>query len=125
MFASSRFAAVQQQLLMIVVLLLGRTSGLLTSIPESAVETFRSEGFAIIRNALTPEETAELDPHFEYVMNGTLEAAMAKDFTDMSKNWDAPFETWSIVNGMLPSRSVPKSSLTFYTPLTVASCVRS
>eukprot|EP00635_Sarcinochrysidales_sp_CCMP3193_P014664 CAMPEP_0118910062 /NCGR_PEP_ID=MMETSP1166-20130328/12366_1 /TAXON_ID=1104430 /ORGANISM="Chrysoreinhardia sp, Strain CCMP3193" /LENGTH=319 /DNA_ID=CAMNT_0006849517 /DNA_START=1 /DNA_END=960 /DNA_ORIENTATION=+ len=87
------------------VLVLGSTTrAFLTSVPAASLAEFKERGFATIPQALMEDEVSELDGPFEYVMNGSLRDTMKRDFCDMSKSWDAPFETWSIINGMLPSR---------------------
>ena len=61
-----------------------------------------------IPDMLMADEVAALEAIFDRFVSGEI-AVPGKDFCDMSKPFDTPYDQWSIVNCMLPS--------TYYPPL--------
>jgi len=73
--------------------------------PEQ-IECFRKEGCTMLPDVLTEEEVDEISHTFNQFLNREIHVP-GKDFCDMSKPFETPFEEWSIVNCMLPTRYHP------------------
>lgn len=84
----------------------GRISSDSYVVTEEQIETFHREGLVTLHNVLTEEEVAEIEVIFDKFMNRKIHVP-GKDFCDMSKPFGIPFEEWSIVNCMLPTRYYP------------------
>lgn len=87
--------------------------------PEQ-IERFHEEGCCVLSNVLTEEEVVEIEKVFQQFLNRELPVP-GKDFCDMSKPFDTPFEEWSIVNCMLPTRYHPPLQNNIYERL--SSCI--
>jgi ectoine hydroxylase-related dioxygenase (phytanoyl-CoA dioxygenase family) len=74
--------------------------------PEEVVQ-YREKGYLVLREVLTDEEVATLDPWFEHFVSGK-EPNMGKDFCDMSQPYGTPVEEFKLVNAMLPSKYRPE-----------------
>lgn len=84
--------------------------------PEQ-IETFHREGCVTCPDVLTPEEMDEIDSIFNKFLSKEIHVP-DRDFCDMSKTFDTPFEEWSIVNCMLPTRYYPSWKGNIYEKLT-------
>lgn len=73
---------------------------------EEQIETFHRDGLVTLYDVLTEEEVAQIAEVFDKFMNREIHVP-GKDFCDMSKPFGIPFEEWSIVNCMLPTRYHP------------------
>jgi len=73
--------------------------------PEQ-IESFHRDGCVTIENVLTEDEIAEIQDIFDRFINGEI-SVPGKDFCDMSKPFGIPYEEWSIVNCMLPTKYYP------------------
>lgn len=71
------------------------------------IQQYKEQGYLVIENVLTESEMAEIDPWFDYFIEGKHEG-MNRDLCDMSQPKDTPFEDYRLVNAMLPSRYEPK-----------------
>jgi phytanoyl-CoA hydroxylase len=70
------------------------------------IERFHQDGCITIPNVLTDEEVEELAAVFDRFVSGEINVP-GKDFCDMSKPFGIPYEEWSLVNCMLPTRYFP------------------
>jgi len=84
----------------------GRTSSDSYVLTEEQIETFHRDGLVTLYDVLTEEEVAKIAEVFDKFMNREIHVP-GKDFCDMSKPFGIPFEEWSIVNCMLPTRYHP------------------
>eukprot|EP00985_Skeletonema_marinoi_P008834 scaffold4036_cov94-Skeletonema_marinoi.AAC.3 len=84
----------------------GRISSDSYVITEEQIETFHRDGLVTLYDVLTEEEVAQIAEVFDKFMNREIHVP-GKDFCDMSKPFGIPFEEWSIVNCMLPTRYHP------------------
>jgi len=84
----------------------GRTSSDSYVLTEEQIETFHRDGLVTLYDVLTEEEVAQIAEVFDKFMNREIHVP-GKDFCDMSKPFGIPFEEWSIVNCMLPTRYHP------------------
>jgi len=84
----------------------GRISSDSYVLTEDQIETFHRDGLVTLYDVLTEEEVAEIAEVFDKFMNREIHVP-GKDFCDMSKPFGIPFEEWSIVNCMLPTRYHP------------------
>ena len=73
---------------------------------EDQIETLHRDGLVTLHDVLSEEEVAEIEEVFDKFMNREIHVP-GKDFCDMSKPFGIPFEEWSIVNCMLPTRYHP------------------
>lgn len=64
--------------------------------PEQ-IDNFRKDGCCTLDNVLSEEEVDEIEKTFDQFLNKEI-FVPGKDFCDMSKPFDTPFEEWSIVN---------------------------
>ena len=71
------------------------------------IEQYKEKGYLVIENVLQESDMAEIDPWFDYFIEGKHEG-MGRDLCDMSQPKDTPFEDYRLVNAMLPSRYEPK-----------------
>ena len=71
------------------------------------VKVFKRDGLAILPDLLTEDEISEIETVYDKFMNREIHVP-GKDFCDMSKPYSTPFEEWSIVNCMLPTRYYPQ-----------------
>lgn len=73
--------------------------------PEQ-IKEFHSNGCCTLEDVLTSEEVDTIETTFNKFLNREIHVP-GKDFCDMSKPFDTPFENWSIVNCMLPTKYHP------------------
>jgi phytanoyl-CoA hydroxylase len=71
------------------------------------IDTFHRDGCITIPDVLSSDEVDALTNVFDRFVSGDIEVP-GKDFCDMSKPFGIPFEEWSLVNCMLPTRYYPK-----------------
>lgn len=84
----------------------GRISSESYVLTPGEIDTFHKDGLVTLNNVLTEEEVAEIQELFDRFLNREI-TVPGKDFCDMSKPFGIPFEDWSIVNCMLPTRYHP------------------
>lgn len=84
----------------------GRISSDSYVLTEEQIETFHRDGLVTLHDVLTEEEVVEIEVVFDKFLNREIHVP-GKDFCDMSKPFGIPFEEWSIVNCMLPTRYHP------------------
>lgn len=84
----------------------GRISSESYVLTAEEIDTFHKDGLVTLHNVLTEEEVAEIQELFDRFINREI-TVPGKDFCDMSKPFGIPFEDWSIVNCMLPTRYHP------------------
>lgn len=95
----------------------GRLSDDFFRLTPEQIETFRRDGCVTIPNVLTDEEVDELQNIFDRFIDGEIPVP-GKDFCDMSKPFGIPYQEWSIVNCMLPTRYYPPMRGNIYERLT-------
>ncbi len=95
----------------------GRISSDFYVLTEDQIETFHRDGLVTLHDVLTEEEVAEIEEVFDKFMNREIHVP-GKDFCDMSKPFGIPFEEWSIVNCMLPTRYHPPLQNNIFEKLT-------
>eukprot|EP00551_Chaetoceros_affinis_P008478 CAMPEP_0203675496 /NCGR_PEP_ID=MMETSP0090-20130426/20791_1 /ASSEMBLY_ACC=CAM_ASM_001088 /TAXON_ID=426623 /ORGANISM="Chaetoceros affinis, Strain CCMP159" /LENGTH=307 /DNA_ID=CAMNT_0050541711 /DNA_START=59 /DNA_END=982 /DNA_ORIENTATION=- len=83
--------------------------------PEQ-IKDFHSSGCCTLHNVLSPEEVDTIEETFDRFLNREIHVP-GKDFCDMSKPFDTPFEQWSIVNCMLPTKYYPQFANNVYEKL--------
>jgi hypothetical protein len=71
------------------------------------IEQFRRDGYVTLRNVLTGEELATIEPSFQRFIRGEV-SGMGRDFCDMSGPYDRRFEDFSLVNAVLPRKYRPE-----------------
>jgi len=74
-------------------------------IDPKKIEDFKENGYTTLENVLT-EEVQEIEKIYDRFMNREIKVP-GKDFCDMSKPFDTPFEEYSIINCMLPTKYYP------------------
>lgn len=74
--------------------------------PEQ-IEQFHRDGYVTLRDVLTEEEMAAIEPEFERFITGQV-PDMGRDFCDMSGPYDRKFEDFSLVNAVLPRKYRPE-----------------
>ncbi|KAL3914988.1 MAG: hypothetical protein SGARI_008292, partial [Bacillariaceae sp.] len=84
--------------------------------PEQ-IAAFHRDGCVTIQDVLTDQEVEELVTVFDRFVSGDI-AVPGKDFCDMSKPFGTPYEEWSLVNCMLPTRYYPPLQNNVYERLT-------
>jgi hypothetical protein len=84
--------------------------------PEQ-IQAFHRDGCVTLHDLLTEEELLEIEAVFDKFLDRTIHVP-GKDFCDMSKPFDTPFEDWSIVNCMLPTKYYPPLQNNIYEQLT-------
>jgi hypothetical protein len=87
------------------------------------LSSFFERGLATLDNLLTEAEVAELEVTYDKFMRREIHVP-GKDFCDMSKPFDTPFEEYSIVNCMLPTRYHPSLEGNIYERLAAAIAVQ-
>lgn len=95
----------------------GRVSPTEYIMTPKQIEDFRENGCCTLQNVLTEEEVAEIEKVFDKFINREIHVP-GKDFCDMSKPFSTPFDQWSIVNCMLPTRYYPPFENNIYEQLT-------
>ena len=75
-------------------------------VPAQAKNDFHRDGYVVLRGLLTEEEVKAIETIYNKVMQREINIP-GKDFCDMSKSFDTPFENFSIINAMLPRRYFP------------------
>lgn len=85
----------------------GRTFPDAYGLTEEQIRTFHEDGCVTLPNVLTEEEVSEIEKVFDRFLNRDIPVP-GKDFCDMSKPFGVPFEEWSIVNCMLPTKYHPE-----------------
>lgn len=70
------------------------------------VNDFHKNGCCTLPDVLTSDEVEAIGEIFNKFLNREIHVP-GKDFCDMSKPFDTPFEEWSIVNCMLPTKYYP------------------
>lgn len=70
------------------------------------IDAFRCEGCITIPDVLTDGEVESLRDVFDRFVSGEIKVP-GKDFCDMSKPFGIPYEEWSLVNCMLPTKYHP------------------
>ena len=86
--------------------------------PEQ-IEAFHRDGCVTIPNVLRDDEVEELANVFDMFVAGEI-TVPGKDFCDMSKPFGIPYEQWSLVNCMLPTRYYPPLRGNIYERLTAS-----
>jgi hypothetical protein len=84
--------------------------------PEQ-IEAFHRDGCVTVPDVLTEEEVDALSDVFDKFVSGEIPVP-GKDFCDMSKPFGTPYEEWSLVNCMLPTRYHPPLRDNVYERLT-------
>lgn len=77
------------------------------------IKDFHQNGCCTLPGVLTSDEVDIIEETFNKFLNREI-TVPEKDFCDMSKPFDTPFEDWSIVNCMLPTRYHPPFSGNIY-----------
>lgn len=96
---------------------IGRVSSTQYILSQEQIEAFHRDGCVTLHDLLTEEELLEIEAVFDRFLNRQIHVP-GKDFCDMSKPFDTPFEDWSIVNCMLPTRYYPPLQNNIYEQLT-------
>jgi hypothetical protein len=81
------------------------------------IEAFHRDGCVTLHDLLTEEELLQIEAVFDKFLDRTIHVP-GKDFCDMSKPFDTPFEDWSIINCMLPTKYYPPLQNNIYEQLT-------
>lgn len=81
----------------------GRISPTQYILTPQEIKNFHESGCCTIQNVLTEEEVSQIEFFFDKFINREIHVP-GKDFCDMSKPFSTPFDQWSIVNCMLPTR---------------------
>lgn len=81
------------------------------------IETFFAVGCVTIEDVLTETEVQQIENVFDRFLEGEIPVP-GKDFCDMSKPFGIPYDEWSIVNCMLPTRYYPPLKNNIYERLT-------
>jgi len=95
----------------------GRISRTEYILSPQEIHDFRENGCCTLQNVLTEDEVADIEEVFDRFLNRDIHVP-GKDFCDMSKPFSTPFEQWSIVNCMLPTRYYPAFENNIYEQLT-------
>ena len=86
--------------------------------PEQ-INSFHEKGCITLEGVLSHDEVDELLGVFERFVAGEIEVP-GKDYCDMSKPFGIPYEEWSLVNCMLPTRYFPPLRNNVYERLTAS-----
>jgi hypothetical protein len=86
--------------------------------PEQ-IECFHRNGCVTIPDVLREDEVDQLSDVFERFVSREIPVP-GKDFCDMSKPFGIPYEEWSLVNCMLPTRYYPPMRGNIYERLTAS-----
>mmetsp|Transcript_6792 Transcript_6792/g.12100 ORF Transcript_6792/g.12100 Transcript_6792/m.12100 type:complete len:245 (+) Transcript_6792:47-781(+) len=95
----------------------GRTSPASYTLTSDQIDTFHKDGCVTLPNVLTEEEVSKIEKVFDRFLNREIHVP-GKDFCDMSKPFGVPFEEWSIVNCMLPTKYHPEFQNNIFERLT-------
>lgn len=95
----------------------GRISKTEYILTPKQIQDFKTQGCCTLNDVLDEEEMIQIESIFQKFMNREIHVP-GKDFCDMSKPFDTPFEDWSIVNCMLPTRYYPSFQNNIYEKLT-------
>lgn len=74
---------------------------------DAQIAQFHRDGYVTLRDVLTEDELAAIEPEFERFIRGEV-AGMGRDFCDMSGPYDRKFEDFSLVNAVLPRKYRPE-----------------
>lgn len=74
---------------------------------HAQIAQFHRDGYVTLRDVLTEDELAAIEPEFERFIRGEV-AGMGRDFCDMSGPYDRKFEDFSLVNAVLPRKYRPE-----------------
>ena len=91
----------------------GRVSSDSYLINPSVLSEFREKGYASLEAVLTEDEIAEMEVTYNKFMRREIHVP-GKDFCDMSKPFETPFEEYSIINCMLPTKYHPPFQQNIY-----------
>jgi ectoine hydroxylase-related dioxygenase (phytanoyl-CoA dioxygenase family) len=94
----------------------GRISSTQYILTPQQILDFHENGCCTIDDVLTEEEVSEIEQIFDKFINKEIHVP-GKDFCDMSKPFSTPYESWSIVNCMLPTRYYPPFENNIYEQL--------
>jgi phytanoyl-CoA hydroxylase len=83
------------------------------------IEAFHRDGCVTIPDVLTDDEVEVLAVIFNRFVSREIPVP-GKDFCDMSKPFGVPYEEWSLVNCMLPTRYYPPMQGNVYEQLTAS-----
>eukprot|EP00980_Cylindrotheca_fusiformis_P021433 scaffold8301_cov184-Cylindrotheca_fusiformis.AAC.1 len=97
----------------------GRVSNERFILTPEQIESFRRDGCVTIPDVLSEDEVDQLSVVFERFVSREI-AVPGKDFCDMSKPFGVPYEDWSLVNCMLPTRYYPPMRGNIYERLTAS-----
>ena len=97
----------------------GRVSDSEYVLTQDQIETFHRDGCVTIPNVLTDEEVEVLAMVFDKFVSGEI-FVPGKDFCDMSKPFGVPYDEWSLVNCMLPTRYYPPLRGNVYEKITAS-----
>lgn len=97
----------------------GRVSEETYILTPQQIQKFNEDGCCTLPNVLTEDEVASIEHTFDRFLNRQIHVP-GKDFCDMSKPFDTPFEEWSIVNCMLPTRYHPPFANNIYERITAS-----
>jgi len=75
---------------------------------KSTVDSFRTQGLAIINDVISEEDLLEIEAIYDRYMAEGSKEKQGRDFCDMSKPYDTPREEYSVINAMLPRRYYPE-----------------
>lgn len=84
----------------------GRISATEYILTPEQIHDFHNNGCCTLPDVLTSDEVDIIEETFDKFLNREIHVP-GKDFCDMSKPFDTPFEDWSIVNCMLPTKYHP------------------
>ena len=84
----------------------GRVSNDEFVLTPDQIECFHRDGCVTVLDVLTQDEVDELGEVFGRFVSREI-SVPGKDFCDMSKPFGIPYEEWSLVNCMLPTRYYP------------------
>ena len=96
----------------------GRVSSTEYILSPEQIESFYRDGCVTLPDVLTQEEVDELEVVFDKFLSREIPVP-GKDFCDMSKPFNTPFDEWSIVNCMLPTKYYPSWQDNIYEQITM------
>lgn len=94
----------------------GRISADKYILTPKQISDFHNNGCCTLPDVLTSDEVDAIGEIFNKFLNREIHVP-GKDFCDMSKPFDTPFEEWSIVNCMLPTKYYPPFDNNIYEKL--------
>lgn len=86
---------------------------------QEQIDAFHRDGCVTIPDVLRDDEVEELANVFDKFVSGEI-TVPGKDFCDMSKPFGVPYEEWSLVNCMLPTKYYPPLRGNVYERLTAS-----